>query len=802
MRRSTLCLAATLMLASSLIASSRAGAYNRLPDGRTVTPVGFTVPVEGFASSEALSPDGAYMAALSQEDGAVDVILLGEDSYTVSRLSVPWATGMAWTKDGLYVTRGYSGAISRFSYAPGANNLPVFAPRPDLLVGGLVNGIAENPRTHRVAVARTANEEVLELDDRSGAVIARLRTSAQPFSVGFAGNTILASMFNSDYVEAWRSAGSMPVRIRTGAHPTRLLIEGSQIFVSDADGQDVVRIDAASLRVAQRYNLGPDINGLAGQTPSGMALSSDGKLLFVAESGFNDVAVVDVHSGRVLARIPTAWYPTDVAYVYGPTIDKDPRNKPQLFVLNAQGYGTQPDPGSEWDGWYTGLLQHLVLEPHDFSRWTGQVATNDRFTQIEHAARNTIIASGAPSIKHVVFIVRENKHFDEYFGDIPSADSDPVLCLYGRKYTPNSHALAERYTLFDNFMGNGEKSDFGHSWTTQGIANDYLERSVYAPDDPATSADPRIAGNIWPVPLFGEDTAPISVLNFDWFNNLSALPSQPRVNVSAVFGPRGELIDELYRAGISFRVYGEEMTMLPNGDIAPGLAAHADRRYPGAHIDFNILDTYRARLFLEDVAAHGLAQYSYLTLPTDHTAGLKPGFYTPASYVASNDLALGEIVAGLSKRPEWESTVIFVTEDDPQGTGDHVDSHRMPAFAIGPYVRRGFVDHTRYSIPSILRTVEVLYGLPPLNIEDALSTPMLDAFTNQPWVATYAALPANIPMTKNPGKAKVTSFDVDGPDSAAIPNQEWLSLKGAASLAAHLSYVAKLHMPANVADSR
>src|SRR5580700_2277847 len=213
-------------------------------------------------------------------------------------------------------------------------------------------------------------------------------------------------------------------------------------------------------------------------------------------------------------------------------------------------------------------------------------------------------------------------------------------------------------------------------------------------------------------------------MDFDWYRDLTDLPGGPRVNVSGVFGPRGELIDELQRKGVSYRVYGEQMTMLSDGKIASGLAGNADRDYPGAHIDFGVLDTQRAKLFLADVAAHGLAAYSYLTLPTDQTAGTKAAFYTPASYVANNDEALGEIVAGLSKRPDWRNTVVFVTMDDSQGTGDHVDSHRMPAFAIGPYVRRGHVDQTRYTIASILRTVEVVYGLDPLNMHDAAATPM------------------------------------------------------------------------------
>lgn len=767
------------------IATSGAGA-GVLPDARVVAPVGFTMPVEGFATSEALSPDGSLLAVLSQDDSAIDVIVLGEHTRQVARLAVAWATSMAWTKDGLYVARGYSGNISRFTYGKDASGAPQFVTRPDIHVGGLLNGIAEDPATHRVIVARTANRQVDVLSDRTGTVSLRLSATGQPFAVGFAGKAIVATLYNSDHVDVWQGGATTPKRILTGPHPTQLLIDGSRIFVANADGHNVCLVDTNTWQVTRRFDLSVSPNQPPGQTPSGMALSDNHKQLYITESGFNDVAVVDISTGRVLVRIPTAWYPTAVIFVAGSTIDDDPRIKPQLFILSGKGLGPQANPGSEHDGISFGLVQHIVVDPRRFDEWSASVARNNRFGVAASPA------AALPPIKHFVFIVKENKHFDEVFGDVPGADADPTLLLYGPKYTPNAHALAQSYTLFDNFMGNGDRSDFGHSWTTQGVANDYLERNVHTPDDAATNKDPRVPVSIWPTYRYGEDAIPVAAMNFDWFQNLSVLPRQPRANVSGVFGPRGELIDELRRKDVSFRVYGEQMTMLANGNIAPGLASHAGRAYPGAHIDFGVLDNVRARLFLEDVRAHGLAQYSYLTLPTDHTSGTDPGFYTPASYVASNDAALGQIIAGLSARPEWHDTVVFVTTDDPQGTGDHVNARRMPAFLVGPYARRSFIDHTQYSLVSVLRTVETLFGLDPLTIYDAAAPPMLDALAEQSEVSPYTAIASNIPMQKNPGKAKSMAFVLDGPGSVDIPNEEWSSVKGASSLAEHLAYLHNL----------
>ena len=791
--RSCLSSVSALLACVLLLGGAATGAATgTLPDGRSVTPEGFTVPVESFASAAALSPDGQYLAVLSQDAGAIDVISTGR-SALVERLHAPSATGLVWTADGLYVSRGYTGNVARFAYADEPKREePRFTPRTELQLGpGLLNGIAEDPATHRVAVARTAAREVVVVDDVTGTAV-RLAAPGEPFGVAFAGDTLVATLYNERRVAFWPRATGDPRLVVTGPHPTALLAAGSRVYVADADGDDVVALDPLTAAVTQTFELGVGQNPPPGQTPSGMALSADGRTLFVCESGFNDVALVDVASGRVRARVPTAWYPMAVAYVARAVGGKDPRIKEQLWIASAQGLGSQPDPGGEWDGTYAGLVQHLVLEPSRFAAWTAAVARNNGLGRTERTAE---ARASLPPIRHVVFIVRENKQFDEEFGDEPHADGDPALVLYGRRYTPNAHALAERYTLFDDFMGNGEASIFGHSWTTQGITNDYQERNAHARDEDTPGIAARVPWSIWPYPEAGEDTVPQAAMDFDWFQDLDRLGNGPRMNVSAIFGPRGELVDECARKGISFRVYGEQLTMGEDGRIAPPLAAAAARDYPGAHIDFDVLDTQRAALFLSDVRAHGLPQYAYLTLPTDHTAGTKAGFYTPASYVASNDIALGTIVAALSKRPDWRDTVVFVTTDDPQGTGDHVDAHRMPAFLVGPYARRGFVDHTHYSIPSFLKTVETLFGLAPLNIEDAAAKPMIDAFAKEPLVAAFAPLPSTVAMERNPGKAASYEMPLDGPDAGQIAAQEWASLRGPRAVARNVARAERVVRP-------
>ena len=760
-------------------ASPGSAATGVLPDGRIVAPAGFTIPVESFASGEALSPDRRWLAVLSQDAGAIDIVATAR-STIAARLTIASATNLAWTSDGLYVAGGYSGRISRFAYDPTASRSALtLEKREDILINpGLLNGIAEDPATHRIAVARSANREVVTLDDRAGTILHRYTVTGQPFSVAFAGEALIATLYDGDSVAVWRDDAATPAYVATGPHPTALLARGARAFVANADGHDVVALDTASLAIEARYDLSAVAAAPAGQTPAGMALSDDGASLFVAESGYNDVAVVDLASHRVRSRIPTAWYPMAVQFVAASIGKKDARPRPQLWIASAQGLGAQPDPAGEWDGTYTGLVSHVVVEPQRFGVWTADVR---RFDRLDVASAGYGHAS-LPPIRHVVFIVRENKQFDEEFGDEPRANADPALLLYGRRYTPNAHALAERYTLFDNFMGNGEASIFGHAWTTQGFSNDYHERNAHSRDEATADIAARVPWSIWPYAEAGEDTVSEADMDFDWFRDLPQLPHGPRMNVSAIFGPRGELVDELARHHVAFRVYGEQLTMRRDGTIPPELVASAATQYPGAHIDFGVLDTARARLFLDDVRARGLPQYAYLTLPTDHTAGSDPGFYTPASYVASNDLALGQIIAGLSRRPDWKTTVVFVTTDDPQGTGDHLDAHRQPAFMLGPYARRNLIDHTHYSIPSFLRTVELLFGLNALNIEDAVAQPMLDAFARQPDVSSYATLPQTIPMQRNPGSATNLQLPIDGPNAAQIAAQEWASLRGPRTL--------------------
>jgi hypothetical protein len=780
----------TFVVAAHGAVPSRVWLSTQIPDGRTIAPVGFVIPFDGFPGGVAMSPDTQYVAIASLGDGnSLEVLAAQYASDTVVQhvdLPALWG-GLVWTSDGAFASSAYSGAIYRFTYAGAGkqdfSGPPLVRGADIQLDPGLIGGLTYDQTAHRLYAARPVAGEVDAVDVTSGTVVSRTHVFGQPYGVALAGGAVFASMYNIDEVDAWRG-NDVPVRIVTGNRPSQLLSDGNRVFAANAGGHDVVEIDAQTLKITRRFDLALRPNEPPGQTPSGMAISADRTRLFVAESGYNGVAIVNLMTGKVVGRIPTAWYPTAVVYGPAPKSEEGERVTDSLWIANGKGFGSQPNTLGEWDGTYTGLIQHVSLRSAPLADWTKRVARSNSPSGISHLS--------LPHVKHVVFIVKENKHFDEEFADIPGTAADPSLLLYGRHYTPNAHALAERFTVFDNFMTNGEASIWGHSWTTTAEANDYHERNGRAGYDPKAPA--MIAESIWPVlagNIAGEANLKASAFDFDHYKNLSDLGIGPRANPSGIFGPRGELFDECLRKGVSFRVYGEQLTVLPNGNIAPGLAAHADPEYPGTHINFDVLDTQRAALFIKDMKQHGLAQYTYMTLPTDHTVGVQAGYLYPQSYIADNDHALGEIVEAISHSPYWKDTVIFVTFDDAQGTGDHLDSHRMPAFAIGPMVRRGFVDHTRYSQVSVLKTAEVLLGLDPLTIYDERATPMVNALAIQPDTRPYTAVTPSVPIQRPPGLPKQTSFDIDSFPPGVIPRQEWIAVKGLISWEAHVAYLRK-----------
>jgi len=491
-------------------------------------------------------------------------------------------------------------------------------------------------------------------------------------------------------------------------------------------------LDADSATVLATLLVRPDPTLPFGSATNAVAFSADGKTLFAANGGNNAVAVVDLDRRAVLGHIPAGWYPGGVV--------TDERN---LYVVNVKGWGSRnrKEEGRGWHVyWYLGSANAIPFpSSEELAEYTAQVLRDARVPSMllarERGERDVPpvpvpARTGEPSVfEHVLYIIKENRTYDQVFGDLPQGNGDPTLCIFGRDVTPNHHALAEQFVLLDNFYCNGVLSADGHSWATEGNVTDHLEKSF---------------GGFTRSYTFGDDPLTYSSSGFIW--------------------------DSVLLAGLSFRNYGE----MDDAEIVPPDATFADvwkdyvegtgairfkqnigieplrqytcPDYPGWNL--RIPDVLRADRFIRELAEFerrgDFPNFVLLYLPNDHTSGTSPGAPTPQAHVADNDLALGRIVEAVSKSRFWERTCIFVVEDDPQAGFDHVDGHRSLCLVISPYTKRRAVVSDFYNQTSVLHTIARILGVPPLNQLDSQSPVMGTCFTDTPDFTPYTALPSNV----------------------------------------------------------
>jgi YVTN family beta-propeller protein len=553
-----------------------------------------------------------------------------------------------------------------------------------------------------------------------------------------------------------------------GSSPGAVVAGRGRVFVSNATQDSITIINARSNQVEKTILLEPAaaLKGLRGVLPFGMALSPDEKRLYVACAGINSVAVVDAGKGKVLGYFPTAWFPARLAV--------SPEGK-TLYVANTKGFGAGPNGGPNFqegpEGVYIGDIVHgfvsivSIPEGRGLKQMTARALQNNGFIpETQTAPRSAdfpVPPRAQPSTKvhHVVFIVRENRTFDEVFGDLRSAEAtvegEPSMARWGENalvkekeetvvvegahVTPNAHTLARRFAFSDNFYVDSDVSVDGHHWLVGNYPNEVVESE-------------------WPV-AYGDKLDFVADADAPGRLNIECGNPCPESYLEA-----GSLWEHLARHHISFRNYGEGVSM-PGSYEGPGvmptglreavnipmpevLFENTSRSY--ATFNTNISDQYRFGQFQREFElryASGkelLPQFIYIWLPNDHTAKPRPedGYHYRASYVADNDLALGKLVELFSHSPFWKDMAIFVTEDDAQGGQDHVDAHRSLLLVISPYARRG-VSHVHTSMASILKTFDLIFGLPYLNQYDAVATDLSDLFTDTPDSTPFEALPSD-----------------------------------------------------------
>ena len=681
-----------------------------IPTGWRISGPLFKVVATGtMPQGIALSPDGSKVAVIEAgfNPAALRVLSI-PDLQTIRVVSVKDAFGTpVWLDDTTVLAPGAStNAVLSIDVASGS-------------VVSLENGI---PYVSAIAVSGTMLTAVSDTRNEMDAYrlqksaqntpLRTVRTGLHPAAVLIARNAFyIADKGAATVTKAPIRAHAMtepPVTVPVDLHPAAFALSKDQgrLFVACADADTIDVIDTATDRVVQRINVG--LPQGRGASPNGLALASDGTL-FVSLGAEN--AVAEIRAGKVVARVPAGWYPTGVAV--------DSRN---VYVVNGKGEGSHANPefdptAKHGQGYVAAILTGSVrsIARNAFTaQSTADVVAN--IPSPQPTPPQTVIRPDGP-IKHVIYIIKENRTYDQVLGDLPGANGDPKLTWFGETVTPNQHELARRFGIFDNTYTDAQVSANGHNWSTAAFANDYLER-------------------YWP-PNYGGRR---DVYDFED----GAVASTPR---------NGYIWDNAGKHGVSMRDYGEFVSyaVIGGGFVTtsmPGLTGKIDERYPP--FDLQVSDEARIdewkREFDAYVKNDNLPAFELVRLPNDHTSGTKPGTLTPQAFVAQNDHALGRLVDIVSHSKYWANTAIFAIEDDSQNGPDHVDDQRTTFYIASPYAAPG-THNAHYSTSAVVRTIELLLGLPPMSIYDAVAPPLYDAFALQPSLAPFNAIPLRIDDT-------------------------------------------------------
>ncbi len=781
--------------------SSRTAGPN--PGGIAVTPVGYQVTPAGDQTrlgnlplNAVLHPDGRHLLVTNNGQGVQSLQLIDTDTNTVVQ-TLPYASpeslyiGLAWSPDGktAYASAAANSKIRVLSFADGklAEGSPILLPTttPDgKKVTLFPAGLDVTPDGKKIVVADQLGNAVTVADTATGmsqTVAAGHRPVWVTLSKG--GQTAYVSNQGGDSVDVVDVSAPAPVvtgQIKVGLHPNKSVLspDGKTLYVANGDPDSVSQIEVADAKVTRTLSVSPYKNAPVGSNPTGLALDGEGMQLFVTNSGNNDVSVIDLEKGKTAGVIPTAWYPSAVVWDDG-----------RLHVLNAKGLGAGPNDGpghpnpegttprspDQYTGsMIVGTLSSLDVPARDrLAKFTQQVAPNNDPVRARGAIVPRHPGDKSP-IKHVIYVVKENRTYDQVLGSVGKGNGDASLNLFGDESAPNIRDLARRFTTIDNFYADAEVSANGWNWVAQSNSNPYAEQ-------------------MWPANYSGRK---------------APYPSENNNPENAAQDPEDSYLwQHLNKAGVSFANFGFYVGRTGDTFNAadPVLDAQTDHGFQG--YDLACPDstgtfapkkttclTPRADQWLKSFRSYEakgeMPTVQFLRLPNDHTSGTKVGQPTPKAMVADNDYALGRIVDAVSHSEYWKDTVILVTEDDAQNGPDHVDAHRTLALAISPYTQTGQVDSTFYSTASMVRTIGLFAGIGPLTQFDDFSTPMSASFTKKPNHQPYQVIRPTYPMdTVNTPSAPMAKISAnqdltkeDQIDEATFNDAIWKSIRGANSV--------------------
>ncbi len=757
-----------------------------LPNGWGITVVGKNLPLGDLPLNMAVSPDRKMIAVTNNGQGTQSIQLIDIAAGKITdtkEVRVAWL-GLVWSDNSktLYASGGNGNYIMRFDIHDKKlvfrDSIVLGKPWPEKIS---IAGIALNDSRHILYAVTKENNSLYVIDVKGKKVINRYSLDGEGYTCVLSPDKMLL------YLSCWGcnkvvifDTQTMILRdaVTVGDHPNELLLNasGSLLYVANANDNSVSVIDTRKRKVIETLNAALYPDAPSGSTTNGIALDKKGETLFIANADNNCLAVFDISvPGRSRSKgfIPTGWYPTCVKVVGN-----------IIFVANGKGFSSLPDPrgpnpmkknitveyqkgisSPEKEQYigslFTGRLSMIpVPGEKQLSIYSQVVYRNTPYTK-EKETRSTgkngnpiPFKVGDPSpIKHVFYIIKENRTYDQVMGDVADGAHDSSLVLFGKKITPNQHALVKEFVLLDNFYVDGEVSADGHNWSLGAYATDYLEKN-------------------WPTNYGGRG------------GTYDAEGTRKIAN-----NKNGFIWDFCSRSGVSYRTYGEFADdYKPN---IPVLEKHFCPYYTSW--DQTVMDTTRFRQWKRDfdslLSEGAVPQLNTLRFINDHTEGLKLGRPTPIAEVADNDLAVGLFVDYLSHSRIWKESVVFILEDDAQNGPDHIDAHRSLVYIAGGFVKRHFVDHTMYSTSGVLRTIELILGLPPMSQYDAAAEPLWRCFSDSVNNSIFQTIPAQVDLFEkntamNEWQQKSEQFDFGKEDrvpDAAFNEVLWAAIKGTGS---------------------
>ena len=723
-----------------------------LPNGWSITPVGKNIGLGDLPLNMAISNNKKWMAVTNngQSIHCIQLIDIAK-AQIVDSIFIPKAWyGLAFSSNdqSLYVSGGHDNRVNRYAINNSklqlVDSFILGKPWPNA-IGTAGLDVDESVHNKLFVVSKEA-KSLYVFDLGTKQLISQLRLGAEAYAckLSLDKKVLYISLWGDKKVLVYDIGNSkISAEIAVGDHPNEMLLnkKGDYLFVANSQDNTVSVIDTRNNTVVETLSAALYPASPSGSTSNGLALSEDQKTLYIANADNNCLSVFDVSvisKSKSKGFIPVGWYPTNVKVVgkqvyvlngkgltsYANPFGPNPVNKKQV-VLSHAADSTKPV-----DVQYIGSLMKGSLsifnEPSksQLAIFSKAVYKNTPYTKkkelnAEGEAGNPIpmkVGDQSP-VKYVFYIIKENRTYDQVLGDVKGGNGDTSLVLFGDHVTPNQHKLVRDYVLLDNFYVDAEVSADGHNWSLGAYANDYVEKN-------------------WPANYGGKGGTHGTSATLKIGNNKD-----------------GFIWDFCAKNNVSYRSYGEFVA--DDFGARPRLESLKGHAAAFAPYGLGVKDTLRYRQWQKDfdslIAIQAVPKFNTIRMGNDHTEGMRAGSPTPYAHVADNDLAVGLLIDHLSKSNIWKESVVFILEDDAQNGPDHVDAHRSPAYVVGPHVKRNFVDHTMYTTSGMLRTMELILGLPPMTQYDAAATPMWRSFTSKPDFTVFNHLPANINLSeRNP----------------------------------------------------